>query len=138
MKVYNCVICSKELSGAKKMYCSNACKQKHHYHRIKEQTNTYHSQTIRGWRRKLEFVNLKGGCCQICGYNKNLAALQFHHREPSKKELKLDLRHFSNNSIQKLKVEVEKCNLLCANCHLEEHNPECSFENVQKIIRCHQ
>jgi hypothetical protein len=47
-----CIVCNSELTGQKKMYCSNACKQKHHYDRIKEQTNTYHSQTIRSFQKK--------------------------------------------------------------------------------------
>jgi len=130
----NCVVCSTELTGIKKMYCGNTCKQKHHWHRVKEQQNTYHSQTLRGWKRKLEFVILKGGCCEVCGYKKNLASLHFHHRDPNEKELRLDLRSLSNNSYDKLKNEVEKCDLLCGNCHHEEHHPECTFEIIERML----
>ena len=95
----NCVMCNSELSGQKKMYCSNACKQKHHYFRVKEQPNTYHSQTLRAYKRKLELVDMKGGACIRCGYNKNLSALEFHHTDPKEKEIQLDVRTLSNRSM---------------------------------------
>lgn len=134
MNIKTCVVCSKNLSGKKTMYCSGACKQKHHYIRVKEQTNTYHSQTLRALKRKIELVSIKGGSCINCGYNKNLSALHFHHVDPSKKEFKLDLRKLGNSSMKVLLKEIDKCLLLCANCHAEEHNPEYTLENVQRII----
>ena len=130
----NCVVCNEELSGQKKMYCSNNCKQKHHYDRVKQQTNTYHSQTIRSYKRKLELVNLLGGSCKVCKYDKNLAALEFHHRDPNGKESQLDMRTLSNRSMSYILEEVKKCDLLCSNCHREYHNPETSMEQIKKII----
>lgn len=44
----------------------------------------------------------RGGKCECCKYSKNLAALEFHHINPSEKEFQLDLRHFSNTSIETL------------------------------------
>jgi hypothetical protein len=128
-----CVECGVEIFGQKVKYCSNACKQKHHYHRVKKQTNTYHSQTIRAIRRKLQLIDLKGGKCESCGYNKNLAALHFHHAEPHKKKFKLDMRMLSNRKWDAISQEVKKCILLCANCHSEVHSPELSFENAKRI-----
>lgn len=129
-----CVVCSTTLSGQKTMYCGNTCKQKHHYYRVKEQTNTYHSQTVRALKRKLELIEMKGGCCSQCGYDKNLAALHFQHLDPSEKELKLDSRRLGNNRMEVLLKEVEKCTLLCSNCHSEEHHPEYTKENILRII----
>lgn len=134
MKLKNCIICNKEIGGQKRMYCGGACKQKHHYDRIKTQSNTYHSQTIRGYKRKLEYIELLGGKCIKCGYKKNVAALHFHHKNPSEKEFGLDIRAFSNNKMEKLLKEVLKCELLCSNCHLEKHNPEYTFQQLLKII----
>ena len=130
-----CVVCGSPLSGQKKMYCSNNCKQKHHYHRVKTQTNTYHSQTVRAVSRKLELVELLGGKCQACGYSKNLAALQFHHLNPNEKQFKLGHRMLSNRSWDAILKEVQKCILLCANCHAEEHNPEYDLSKVHKTFR---
>ena len=134
MKEKKCVVCEVLLNGQKQKYCSNKCKQKDHYYRIKHQTNTYHSQTIRALKRKLDLIESKGGCCSDCGYNKNVSALHFHHRDATQKQFKLGLRILSNRSWQAIKKEAEKCELLCANCHAEKHNPELSLKNVQKII----
>ena len=54
-----CIVCDDTISGQKKLYCSNKCKQKHHYDRVKEQTNTYHSQTIRAYRRKVYLIDIR-------------------------------------------------------------------------------
>ena len=131
----NCVVCNNVLSGQKKMYCSNNCKQKHHYDRVKEQTNTYHSQTIRSYKRKLLLIEMLGGSCKNCKYDKNLSALEFHHRDPNVKDSQLDMRTLSNRSWSYVISEVEKCDLLCSNCHREYHNPEMSIDEVRRIIK---
>ena len=130
----SCVVCNKDLSGQKKMYCSNNCKQKHHYDRVKVQPNTYHSQTIRSYKRKLYLIELMGGCCMVCEYKKNLAALEFHHRDPNVKDSQLDMRTLSNRSMKYILEEISKCDLLCSNCHREIHNPEMIMENVKNIV----
>ncbi len=130
-----CVVCEIEISGQKQKYCSNACKQKDHYHKIKSQTNTYHSQTIRSIRRKVQLVELFGGKCSKCGYNTNLSALHFHHANPSTKHFKLDARILSNKKWDFIIDEAKKCILLCSNCHAEEHNPELNSYNVQRVLQ---
>lgn len=129
-----CIVCNIQIAGQKQKYCSNTCKQKDHYHRIKLQTNTYHSQTLRAISRKAKLVEMFGGGCQKCGYSTNLAALHFHHVEPTIKHFKLDARVLSNKKWENIVSESKKCTLLCSNCHSEEHNPELSISNVQKIL----
>lgn len=68
-------------------------------------------------------IEYKGGKCERCGYDKCEAALQFHHKVPEEKsfsisEINLNATDFSIEAILK---EVDKCSLLCANCHMEEH-----------------
>ena len=46
---------------------------------------SYARQRRRGIKRKLKLVELKGGCCEICSYDKNLAVLTFHHSDPKTK-----------------------------------------------------
>ena len=99
MKERYCVVCEKQLFGQKLKYCSNKCKQKDHYHRVKEQTNTYHSQTIRALKRKLQLVEMLGGQCSLCGYDRNLSALHFHHKDSTQKNFKLGLRILSNKKV---------------------------------------
>jgi hypothetical protein len=66
--------------------------------------------------------------CEKCGYDKNSAALQFHHSEPINKLFSLDLRSLSNRKWDVILEEVKKCQLLCSNCHAEEHNPDCFLD----------
>lgn len=119
-----CVECSKVFTSVRKtMYCCDACRQKYQYDKRKQNgENPYLQQKERGINKKIKAVLSLGGKCTSCGYNKNLAALEFHHIYPSTKEFALDLRVFSNLSDVKLNIELEKCVLLCANCHREVHN----------------
>lgn len=96
--------------------------------------NSYKNQKLRGLKRKYEAIIQKGGKCEICGYDKNISALEFHHIDPSNKNFQLDSRHFSNNTIDNLQNEINKCILLCANCHREIHNPSLKLEEIDNII----
>ena len=63
-------------------------------------------------------IDYKGGKCQICGYNKCANALEFHHLDPTLKDFTISGGTRSFNS---LKSEVDKCILVCSNCHREIH-----------------
>lgn len=67
---------------------------------------------------KIQLVEYKGGKCENCGYNKCLDALDFHHRDPNKKDFGIGGK---TKSIDKMKKEADKCVLVCANCHREIH-----------------
>lgn len=64
-------------------------------------------------------VEYKGGCCQICGYNACLAALDFHHTHAWSKEFNISSKMTSFKAIQ---AELDKCVLLCCRCHREVHD----------------
>ena len=70
-------------------------------------------------------MQVKGGKCQRCGYDRNYAALEFHHVEANRKDFQLDLRSLSNRRWAAVLTEAGKCVLLCSNCHTELHNPDC-------------
>jgi len=76
----------------------------------------------KGMRKKKELVDMKGGACKKCGYSRCLRALTFHHKDPSKKSFSLDTRNVRCTKWERLVEEVEKCELLCFNCHMEEHD----------------
>ena len=61
----------------------------------------------------------KGGKCIECGYDKCPAALEFHHTDPSKKEFGIGGGY--NRSWEVIKLELDKCVMLCSNCHHEKH-----------------
>lgn len=97
-------------------------------------SNNYAKQRERALIRKLELIRYKGGKCEKCGYSNNLAALDFHHIDPKTKSFQLDSRHLSNTNIDKLKDEVNKCILLCANCHRETHYPNYNEGNIDSLL----
>ena len=72
---------------------------------------------------KEELVKYKGGKCEICGYDKCLGALDFHHLDPRQKDFAISNSNIYKN-FDKLKEEVDKCILVCANCHREIHYKE--------------
>ena len=98
-------------------------------------TNTYEYQRLRGIKRKVYLIDLRGGCCEICGYNKNIATFDFHHRDPNDKEHQLDIRKLANSSMEWVLSEFEKCDLLCSNCHREIHSPQLNLNNVRELIK---
>lgn len=65
-------------------------------------------------------VESAGGKCIRCGYDKEVSALQFHHRDPKTKSFGIAQKMYSTK-IALLKKELEKCDLICANCHFEIH-----------------
>ena len=79
------------------------------------------NQTLKRQRElKEQAIQYKGGKCSVCDYNKYQGALEFHHLDPSKKDFSISqVRNTSFND--KIKAELDKCVLLCANCHREVH-----------------
>ena len=76
------------------------------------------TQRLKAMKKKA--VELKGGKCIRCGYDKCIDALEFHHVDPSTKDFKM-ANTGAAPSFEKYLEEVNKCILLCANCHREEH-----------------
>lgn len=67
--------------------------------------------------------NLKINGCAICGYNKCDAALNFHHVNPKDKKFSLMIASM-NRSNKNILEEINKCILMCCNCHKEIHTKE--------------
>jgi len=104
---------------------SNRPKNKDHRRRYdlkyyeKHKKKLYEGKKKRELKYKLEMIKALGGKCTKCGYNKSIAALDFHHNGPEKeKEISVLLKWVSK---QKILKEAKKCILLCANCHRELH-----------------
>lgn len=79
-------------------------------------------QAVQRRRRKVKqmAIEYKGGCCEKCGYNKYNEVLEFHHLDPTKKEFGIAYSGHCK-SWEKVKKELDKCMLVCANCHREIH-----------------
>lgn len=83
----------------------------------------YMKQAVAKRRRKTRAMAIEygGGACQVCGYAKSTRALSFHHRNPAKKDFGLSSKGITR-SWEKTKRELDKCILLCMNCHMEVHD----------------
>lgn len=105
----NCKFCGVTLTddntySSKKRWSCKSCANKY---RTKQFVDT-----------KLKLVEIKGGKCKCCGFDRHYSALEFHHLDPSKKEFNLSI---TNNGWNKLLKEADKCILLCSNCHRMVH-----------------
>ena len=75
---------------------------------------------------KIKAIEYKGGICSSCGCNGNPAIFDFHHIDPTTKTK--NLKEFYKWDL--MAKELDKCILLCSNCHRTLHNKE--LENVKK------
>lgn len=87
---------------------------------------------IRRFRAKAAAIKLLGGKCTKCGWHGNQAAMQFHHKDPKKKDFIIG--NVANKSWDSLKLEMQKCILLCANCHMIEHSSKNDTEFMKEAL----
>ena len=121
-----CINCGAVLRGLQRKYCCRKCKNDFN----NQVFQSYLAQQKRGRERKRMLLKLKGGACELCGYNKNSAAMEFHHINPENKLFQLDLRSLSNRKWNDVEAEARKCILLCSNCHAVYHHPECDLSEL--------
>ena len=103
---------------AVRIACSFTMSEKRTYRERRE----YFLQAVRKRREKVRrmAVAYKGGRCQVCGYDRCIEALEFHHLDPMQKDFGISHKGYTR-SWEKVRQEVDKCILLCANCHREVH-----------------
>jgi hypothetical protein len=98
-------LCGKPLTGHQRRFCSPQCKNKFYV-------------TQRRKALKQMAVKYKGGKCALCGYDRCLDALSFHHA--SEKEFGIGAKGYTR-SWERVKAELDECTLVCHNCHAEIH-----------------
>ena len=95
--------------------------------------NCDNMETIKRFREyKQAAVEYKGCKCERCGYNKCLGALDFHHLDPLEKDP--NWKRMRNWPLDKVKGELDKCILVCKNCHSEIHYEETSVSLTEKRL----
>lgn len=85
-------------------------------------TNNSNRKNRNRFRLKSEYRQRLGAKCQICGYDKCQNALQFHHIDPSKKKFAISDSLRKTFTQQEIDEEINKCILVCSNCHVEIHS----------------
>ncbi len=73
--------------------------------------------TRRKQKLKRILVEEAGGCCAVCGYDRCVINLTFHHIDPTQKSFAMTMA--VGRSIAAFRAEAKKCVLVCANCHGE-------------------
>lgn len=121
IKKIKCGYCDKEIEVSifcSNKYCSNLCRIEYRKKYFKDRKFNY--ENLIKWRsdKKIKSIEYKGGKCQICGYDKCKSSLAFHHLDPSQKDFNISKL---NRSFEKIKSELDKCILVCSNCHGEIH-----------------
>jgi hypothetical protein len=104
-----------ESNHNKSKYCSKKCRI-FHKEINKEYKNIHQKKLV--WLKKLKAFELLGNECKDCG-DKNIFHFTFHHNLGVEKEFKIS--HIWGKGWSSIKREIEKCTLLCDNCHRELH-----------------
>lgn len=113
-------LCMTETNG--KRFCSKKC-------------NSKYSVDKRRKKLKLLAIDYKGGSCALCGYKKCVYSMCFHHLDPKTKDFHLS-KNGHTKSWLKIKEELDKCILLCHNCHGEIHAgiSSVSYNNMKPFV----
>ena len=113
-----CEICENKLetNSKSRLYCYDCSGEST---RTNKETRK-HQKTILRRSMKKQAIKLLGGKCVLCGYDRFIDALEFHHEIHNEKEFKLG----SGNTMswKDYKTEALKCILVCSNCHKEIHS----------------
>ena len=113
-EVGSCECCFKELKNNRRKRCDTC--------------NT----AIRRIKLKKKCVEYKGNKCKTCKTKyENLSVYDFHHIEPDKKDFELTSLNIAKMSWNDIKIELDKCMLLCSNCHRIEHS---MFEKYKEYL----
>lgn len=120
-KASYCLFCGKYLSKFKKNLCCDSC-----YEKIRKNKRKL---------LKLMAIKHKGGRCCICGYNKSIQALTFHHINPNNK--KFNITNFLKQKdldMDELYKELDKTICVCKNCHSEINSGIITDKKIKKVI----
>jgi len=113
-------VCGKGLKGKQRKFCSHSCKTSYYQKQYPQKREE------RRYKKLCRAVDYKGGICEKCGRRYHPICYDFHHTNPDEKEYQIST--IMLYSWQRIKEEIDKCQLLCANCHAEEHYIEREVE----------
>lgn len=106
-----------------------AAKARRYYNKKKEQLGRCPILVLRDKRKKI-LVKAFGGGCQVCGYNRCMRNLAFHHVDG--KDFRLSSREMQF-SLSRLLPELKKCIMACHNCHGEIHDEIVDITEIRRV-----
>jgi hypothetical protein len=115
----SCKLCNREYYHKNKEYLLAKMKARYNGRGGKERQREVYRE------RKQRCIDYKGGVCATCGEMPHPSAMDFHHVDPSTKSFSIG---FGSKSFDKIKEELDKCVMLCANCHRQLHAEETDRE----------
>lgn len=110
------------------------CHQLIYYYTKPGVKKRYEQQATKRKRHANQQIKLlHGGKCRVCGYDRCLPALDFHHVDPSQK--KGTVQSFMNvGRLEDARKEANKCILVCSNCHREHHSGILSLDGIAPFV----
>ena len=119
------VVEDRKAMAAEQAFIERPCRHHGRTRFVRDRRGTYRcarcrtaAVSARRRRVKAALVREAGGRCLVCGYDRYVGALQFHHLDPDRKGFALSVGGLTR-SIDRARGEMKKCVLLCANCHAE-------------------
>ncbi len=84
------------------------------------------------YKKKKDYINNQKNQCAKCGENRTYV-LEYHHKDPSQKDFTIGAA--KKGSLALIQDEIDKCVVLCANCHREFHylEKECNM-TIEKYL----
>lgn len=122
-----CNKCGEEFEHhRKRKACLKCVPERNTYSSKEEQEIVRKKQVVANVQRRRDkikemAIKYKGGKCQICGYDKCKGALEFHHLDPEEKDFGISSKGYTR-AWDTVKQELDKCIMVCANCHREIHS----------------
>jgi len=137
-----CLICSPFMSHNTKPDDPTRPSKGRKYNEWDEQRkeNQKRDMLRRAFLRKKRLVEMSGGRCTVCGYNKCQRALAFHYRDSDEKEFPLTANFLWSKSWNKILKEFKKCDLICIRClaelmeRIEEDKEQDYYEKLGAIV----
>lgn len=123
-----------------KKFCNQKCHDDHKSLHLTKEVRRFKEEfglnkyAFKGLQKKLQLIDLFGGKCEKCGYDKNVAGFDFHHKDGYDKFFEIKICFLNHKKDDEILEEALKCMLLCANCHREIHNPYLELDHVRRVI----
>ena len=90
----------------------------------KRNRKEYFNKRRERYRKLIQEYKERIGKCEYCNWDEHVEILQFHHRNKEKKKMKISVGSIGNYKWETILRELEKCDLICPNCHLWLHYKE--------------